>query len=199
LAGEKSVTILARLQTTPAADRRHAPRRKLSLNLSLQGTSEEVTIIDLSSSGMLIETAAAIAPFDCLEVALPEAGTVQALVLWNSGRYFGCEFKNRLSQAAVSAALLRSAPSTPVDQPPPANPEPIAPAEIPGPAENSGRPGIASAAIPGATDDFGAPALDEEKAPLGVRLRVIFGSAIILWALILWAGAWLVRAMSQPN
>lgn len=192
------MTILARLQTTPAADRRHAPRRKLSLNLSLEGTSEDVTILDLSSTGMLIETAAALAPFDCLEVALPEAGTAQALVLWNSGRYFGCEFKNRLSQAAVSAALLRSAPSTQVDQPP-AIPEPIATAAIPGAAGNFGRPAIASAAIPGATDDLGAPALDEEKAPLGVRLRVIFGSAIILWALILWAGAWLVKALNQPH
>jgi hypothetical protein len=28
---------------------------------------------------------------------------------------------------------------------------------------------------------------------------VIFGSAIILWVLIVWAGAWLLRAMNQPN
>lgn len=191
------MTILARLQTTPAADRRHAPRRKLSLNLSLQGSSEDVTILDLSSTGMLIETGAAIAPFDYLEVALPEAEPAQALVLWNSGRYYGCEFKNRLSQAVVSAAQLRSAPLTVVDQPP-AVPEPaIGPTRSA--AGNFDRPAIARAAIPSAPGDFGEPAFDREKAPLGVRLRVIFGSAIILWAFILWTAAWLVRAMTQPQ
>jgi len=191
------MTILARLQTTPAADRRHAPRRKLSLNLSLQGTSEEVTILDLSSTGMLIETGAAIAPFDYLEVALPEAEPAQALVLWNSGRYYGCEFKNRLSQAALSAAQLRGAPLTVADQSP-AVPEPaISPRRRA--AENFDRPATAPAAIPSAPAEFGEPAFDREKAPLGVRLRVIFGSAIILWALILWTAAWLVRAMAQPQ
>jgi len=191
------MTILARLQTTPAADRRHAPRRKLSLNLSLQGTSEEVTILDLSSTGMLIETGAAIAPFDYLEVALPEAEPAQALVLWNSGRYYGCEFKNRLSQAALSAAQLRGAPLTVADQSP----------AVPGPAisprrraaENFDRLATAPVAIPSAPAELGEPAFDREKAPLGVRLRVIFGSAIVLWALILWTAAWLVRAMAQPQ
>jgi hypothetical protein len=152
-----------------------APRRKLSLNLSLQGTSEDVTILDLSSTGMLIETGDAIAPFDYLEVALPEAEPAQALVLWNSGRYYGCEFKNRLSQAVVSAAQLRSAPLAVLDQPP-AVPEPaIGPTRIA--AGNFDRRAITPAAIPSAPGDFGEPALDREKAPLGVRLRVIFGSA----------------------
>ena len=35
------------------------------------------------------------------------------------------------------------------------------------------------------TEDIGA--FEEEKAPHRVRHRVIFGSAIIFWALILWA------------
>lgn len=114
------MTILARLQITPTADRRRAPRRQLCLGSALQTTGEEVIIHDLSSSGMLIETAANLAPFDGLEIELPQAGIRQALVVWSSGRYYGCEFQELLSQAVISAAQLRSAPMvSPEEAPPP--------------------------------------------------------------------------------
>jgi hypothetical protein len=170
------VTILARLQITPAADRRDSPRRQLRLGSTLQTSGEDVTIHDLSSTGMLIETAAQLTPFDNLEIELPEAGTAQALVVWSSGFFYGCEFKNRLSQAAVSAAQLRS-PALQSSPPAPGLAQPL-----PAPAAEGQR-----------VEDFDASvATDEDKAPLGVRLRVIFGSALILWALIIWGVASLV-------
>ena len=46
-----------------------------------------------------------------LEVNLPEAGTTEAEVVWASGDFLGCRFINPVSQAAVSAALLRTDPS----------------------------------------------------------------------------------------
>ena len=36
---------------------------------------------------------------------------------------------------------------------------------------------------------------DAEKAPLGVRLRVIFGSAIVLWVLLIWGIGSLIKLM----
>src|ERR1044071_7931358 len=102
------MTISARLQVTPAANRRGWTRRSLSLVSSLQGTGSDVTIHDVSLTGLLIETSAELTVFDDLEIELPEAGFTPALVVWNSGRFYGCQFKTRISQAAVSAALLRS-------------------------------------------------------------------------------------------
>ena len=161
--------IPARLQTTQAgADRRASPRHQIRLGSEVRG--EAVTIHDLSATGMLIETAAQLHPFDALEIDLPEAGTTTALVVWHSGRYFGCEFKEPVFQAAVSAARLRSPPAVPVE---------VAQASLP----------LEQASI--AADEWNAEsspyaAFEEAKAPVAVRLRVIFGSALVLWALIIW-------------
>jgi hypothetical protein len=159
--------ISARLQITSTTDQRGCARRKLSLLSSLHATGEEATIHDISATGMLIETASRLATFDALELELPEAGVTPALVIWNSGRYYGCEFKEPISQAAISAALLRSPAAAPDDF------------EVPA-VLSEGRPDENSLDAPedGVTD--------EDRAPLSVRLRVIFGSAILLWALIIW-------------
>lgn len=173
------MTILARLQVTPSADRRHAPRRELCLGSSLTSTGDEVIIHDLSSTGMLIETAAKLAPFDDLQIELPEAGTTHAFVVWTSGRFYGCEFRDRLSRAALSASQLRSRPDIPVEAPPLAV---IAPA-----TEEEG------------LEDLEPFAPADEKAPLTTRLRVILGSAIILWALIIWAVASIVQLLASTG
>jgi len=162
------MTISARLQITPAADRRGWTRRSLSLVSSLQATGGDVTIHDVSATGLLIETSAELAILDDLEIELPQAGFTSAIVMWSSGRFYGCQFKERISQAAISAALLRSPPA------------PHGDLETPFQLELAERAPI---------EDFEPESLSEDdKAPLGVRLRVILGSAIILWALIIWAG-----------
>lgn len=167
--------ILARLHTTQeVADRRASPRHQLSLGSTVAG--EPVTIHDLSATGMLIETAAELHPFDSLEISLPETGTTAAVVVWHSGRYFGCEFKEPLFQAAVSAARLRSPPAVPVEV-----------VQPPLPLEGN------SAADEASDHPEAAAWLDEEKAPLSVRLRVILGSALILWTLIIWTIATLSK------
>lgn len=128
---------------------------------------------------MLIETTATLHAFDALEVDLPEAGATSAFVVWHSGRYFGCEFREPVFQAAVSAVRLRSAPAVPVE----ADPVSLTfhGAEAPPDERRVEKP----ADLPSI----------EEKAPLGIRLRVIFGSALILWGLIIWAVASLVSLL----
>jgi hypothetical protein len=131
---------------------------------------------------MLIETGAELTPFDGLEIELPQVGITQAVVVWSSGRFYGCQFKERISQAAVSAALLRSPPTVQND---------LARAPLQSPA---GTPAF-SAQSPEEPEAYSDS--DEEKAPYGVRLRVILGSAVVLWALIIWSAWWLIKLIRE--
>ena len=169
--------IQARLEQTRAIDQRSSPRRKLALGSSLHGTGETVLIHDFSSTGMLIETAAELPLFDNLEIDLPEVGSTRAVVVWTSGRYYGCEFRKRLSKAAISAALLRSQPKK---SPRTSKQPPFV---------------VVQSAVRETTvvQDGPATAVEDEKASLTVRLRVILGSTILLWAIIIWAVRALIR------
>lgn len=105
------MAILAQLQEADSSERRGATRRRLQLETH-GGTAStpqmRVIIHDLSVSGLLLETFAQFSVGERLEVQLPEAGAAEALIVWNSGRYFGCRFAKPISTAAVSAALLLS-------------------------------------------------------------------------------------------
>ena len=151
---------LARLERVESRNRRSAPRRELSLGMVLPETGDEVVIHDLSATGMLIETGADLATFEQLQLDLPEVGKTVATVIWNSSRYFGCEFHKPIPKAAISAALLQS----PFEQP--AAVESVAIEQVDG-------------------DDVSEP--EDDRFPFGVRLRVILGSSLVLWAIILWA------------
>jgi hypothetical protein len=148
---------LARFERLESRNRRASPRRRLSLGASLPQTGEQAVIHDLSTTGILIETNAELATFEQLHIDLPEVGPAVATVMWNSGQYFGCEFHERIPQAAISAAMLRN---------------PI-----------GGRPAEAL----GVPDPVEETEVEYDHYPLTVRMRVILGSSILLWALILWA------------
>jgi hypothetical protein len=147
---------LARLERIESRNRRAAPRRQLSLGAVLPETGDKAVILDLSTTGMLIETRADLATFEQLHLELPELGPTVATVMWNSGHYFGCEFHAPIPQAAISAALLQSpfALTTP-------------------------------AVTPAVEDEEVEAEVADDRYPLGVRLRVILGLSIGLWALIL--------------
>jgi len=148
---------VARLERQDARNRRTAARRRLTLGAVLSGKGDKAVIHDLSTTGILIETGADLATFEQVQIDLPEAGSRVATVIWNSGQYFGCEFHEPIPQAAISAALLR-------------NP-------------------ILASAIPDATagEESDEAAAVDDRYPLPVRLRVIIGASLALWALILWA------------
>ena len=93
----------------PAADRRRSVRRALKLGV-LAGDGGPVTILDLSLTGALLETSVPMLVGASFEVELPQAGIVEATVIWNSGEYYGCQFNLPISPVALSAALLQSAP-----------------------------------------------------------------------------------------
>jgi len=88
-------------------------RRKLRLNVTgktVDGRPGEVLIHDLSTSGMLVQAEESLAIGEVIEVELPRTGVHHVEVVWASGTFFGCRFLEPVPPAAVSAALLRSAP-----------------------------------------------------------------------------------------
>jgi hypothetical protein len=150
---------VARFERVEAAKQRSASRLKLTLDSSLAGSGEDVVIHDLSATGILIETSANLRRNARFEVDLPEVGATVATVVWRSGDFLGCQFAKPLPKAALSAALLRN---------------PFQPVAVPKTAETI-------------FEEAGEAADEDDRAPYAVRLRVIFGSAILLWAAILWA------------
>lgn len=94
-------------------DRRNGTRRRLHLQVdgaTGDGAPLNVTVLDLSQSGLLLRTSAELAVDEVLEVELPIAGSQSAQVVWTSHELFGCRFDTPISKAAVSAAQLQAAP-----------------------------------------------------------------------------------------
>lgn len=92
-------------------EQRLSNRRTLRLEVPLAGGSETNALIyNLSTQGLLLETAAPLQIGDYLAVKLPEAGAVAAEVIWVRDGFAGCQFDRPLSNAAISAALLQAQP-----------------------------------------------------------------------------------------
>lgn len=102
------MSLAAQLGTRADPSRRGGARRSLSLAAEAPGFGAGVIIHNLSVTGMLIETSEELATGEALLVEIPERGATPATIVWNSGRYFGCQFDGAIPAASVSAALLRS-------------------------------------------------------------------------------------------
>lgn len=131
------MAIKAHLDPRSASDsQRAATRRALRLETSgfVAGSGDaNVTIHNISSAGLLIETELDLAEGDELAIDLPEAGAVGASVVWRSEHLFGCAFDEAISPAALAAAQLQGfAPGVPTQSP--AAPQPL----TRGPAEALG-------------------------------------------------------------
>ena len=105
------MVIRAHIEEQPhALDDRREPRRAMQLETqgALEGGVEaNVTVHNLSTSGLLFETELPLAEDEVLAIALPEIGTVEARIVWHSDRLFGGEFDRPLSDAALAAARLQ--------------------------------------------------------------------------------------------
>lgn len=108
------MALAARLSESKAGDVRSAVRRTLSLHVpahSSAGTSAAL-VHDLSEHGLRIEAAATFLVNEIIRVDLPEAGIVEAKIVWVGNGFAGCRFLDPVPKAAVSAALLRSPAET---------------------------------------------------------------------------------------
>lgn len=113
------------LPSTSTGEQRQDGRRKLSLlarGVKPDGTGIEVQIHNISGTGLLFESDIQLAACDRIEIELPHAGDITAVVIWASGRLFGCQFEGPVSPATLSAVELKSAVASP---PEPLTPEPL--------------------------------------------------------------------------
>jgi transcriptional regulator with XRE-family HTH domain len=105
--------IAAQFEETPQpAGAPRAPRRTLRLEAQgelASGAAAGVLVHNISATGLLLETDAALAVGEVLEVDLPQAGATRTTVVWTSDRLFGCRFDAPISPGALSAAQLRGA------------------------------------------------------------------------------------------
>lgn len=100
------------LPSASSGDNRHDARRKLSLfarGVQHDGTGIEVQIHNISGTGLLFESDIKLVACDRIEIELPHAGDITAVVIWASGRLFGCQFEGPVSSATLSAVELKSA------------------------------------------------------------------------------------------
>lgn len=162
------MAILAHLDPQQrASDRRVSIRRMLKLPVygsTATGEVEGVIVHDLSVTGLLLETSEKLVAGENIEVELSERGRTRAIVVWNSGNYYGCEFDGRISSASVSAAVLRS----PFDA-----------------------PGLALAAGPAQQIASAVSDADEGKLPAMLRAWILVGLVVGTWAVLLALVNWL--------
>ena len=105
------MSLLARIsERARTGHTRSASRRILSLNVPALSSDQVVPALihNLSEHGLRIETEAALRIDEVIRVDLPEAGRIDARVIWIGESFVGCRFLVPVSKAAVSAALLRS-------------------------------------------------------------------------------------------
>lgn len=163
-----------------SADQRSSDRRVLRLEARMATPAGEggIQVHNLSRSGLLLEGSTVVAAGSEIEVELPGGTTHRAEVVWADETLFGCRFAKSLTQAQLSAALLRSAPFGPEGD---GSPAPLAQAD-------------ALAKLREHWDEESATPTASPKTEhpltLGMRLWIIAGLGLTGWA-ILAAAVWL--------
>jgi hypothetical protein len=150
------------------SSRRTADRRKLHLpteGVTTSGTSE-VLILNVSKTGLLLETSGDLSEGETIELDFPEATGVRAVVKWSSGSLFGCKFQKPLTRAALSAALLRASFDPP-----------------------KAEPAYVSSELAGVADHQSFQSDHQGELSVGAKLRWIIGLTILLWACIIAAAS----------
>lgn len=163
---------------TDSADQRGSNRRVLRLEARLASPAGAggAQVHNLSPTGMLVESAVALPAGETIVVELPGGESRKAEIVWADGGLLGCRFLEPLPPAALSAALLRSAPAKPQSPPTPRLTQDEALAKLREHWDFEPEPEAA------------APAGADKLAP-GVRMWIIGALALAAWAapaLVIW-------------
>jgi hypothetical protein len=136
----------------------------------LETFAEQVTVIYASKMGLLIEADLQLAVGEIIEANLPQAGLMEAKIIWVDGDIYGCRFTRQITRAAISAVPLglRFYLTKPNSQP-----ERSAMSEYQGVSSN-------------------ASPLNKPLS-LGAKIGIIVGLALSLWMIIGAAACWIDR------
>lgn len=93
-----------------SADRRSAERRVITFGFDAYDaqSNSRIVILNLSRTGMLLQTSADLQVGEKFQVEIPESGLVEAKIMRRNDDQFGAMFDSPISQAALSAVLLAS-------------------------------------------------------------------------------------------
>lgn len=162
-------------------DDRDSGRYRMLLEARAESAGAEaapVVLHDISRTGLLFEAEFDLAADAEIELDVPGLGPIQALTVWNNGRFFGAEFVTPLAPDRLRAALLESKVIYPEFAP-----TPVPPVEVLR-AQRDALPTLVDVPVPA------MEAVAEPKYPLPVRMRIIAGATFLLWMPILGTG-WL--------
>lgn len=157
-----------------SSEQRVSDRRRLRLDArmaTMEGRGG-VQVHNLSRTGLLIESTADVPVGSQIEVELPDGQAHAAEVVWTDEVLIGCRFVRTLSQASLSAALLRASPPALIPMVPDAQAAAMAKLERTWAREDAVR------------------AAQDGRLPLGKRLWIIGGLALAGWAVPA-AAAWM--------
>jgi len=90
------------------------PRRNLQLETIgtlRSGENANVTVHNVSCSGLLLQTNVDLVDNETLTVELPQFGPIQARVAWCSAPLFGCQFDHPINDSVLSAMQLKGGPA----------------------------------------------------------------------------------------
>jgi hypothetical protein len=157
------------------SERRREDRWRVRLGahwLDSGPVGQSLTILDLSTSGFLLETDQPLRVGSHLIVEMPGEVTKVCKIVWSSGKLHGATFSESLSNAELRDLINSSSvvwPSFGVGTN----------------AAASEQPADLSSKI------FDDPRIyEDEKLPVAIRLLITFGTSAALWALI-GVGIWL--------
>lgn len=106
--------MLAHFEELPQrSERRRSVRRALKLGTG--AGADGVMIRDLSLTGALLETSVPMLVGSAFEIEIPQAGRIDATVVWSSGEYYGCQFDLPISPSMLSIAQLQATPEPPLE------------------------------------------------------------------------------------
>ncbi|MGH6785890.1 MAG: helix-turn-helix domain-containing protein [Novosphingobium sp.] len=91
--------------------RPRAARRQLRFEAqgaTAAGEAGRVLIHNVSATGLLIESAVALAQAERIEIALPLSGSTVAHVVWASESFYGCRFDLPVPESVLSALEVHS-------------------------------------------------------------------------------------------
>lgn len=103
-----------KLAATPTGtEKRRSARSALRhqvANVVFGGANHAATLHEISENGALVECPALLTSGDDIVIDALDGQHLSAKVIWTKSELFGCEFARSVSKAAISAALLKSAP-----------------------------------------------------------------------------------------
>lgn len=156
-----------------------------AVRIELGADVSDLTVHDVSASGILLETDQELATGLRIAVEFPESVRREAHIVWASNNFYGARFTKELSPTELGRIYAASDVVWPD----------FGREEYPDPIKlRRGRyigDTAATAAVETSGDDLGLGSGD--KLPLKTRLAVIFGMAGFCWAII-GGGAWLALA-----